>query len=139
MREERLLERITRWDEGDEERRNLTSADILVASVMRHLQRILNTRQGSVQIDDKFGVPDFTNLASSFTSALAGQIENELSAVIQRYEPRLKSPRLRMLQERPDVLSRTFELAGPIQVDQSDVPVRLATSIGSQGRISVSR
>ncbi len=139
MREERLLERITRWDEGGEERRNLTSADILVASVMRHLQRILNTRQGSVPIDDKFGVPDFTNLASSFTSSLAGQIENDLSAVIQRYEPRLKSPRLRMLQERPDVLSLTFELSGTIQVDQSEIPVQLSTSIGSQGRISVNR
>jgi type VI secretion system protein len=139
MREERLLERIARWDEGSEERRNLTSTEILIASVMRHLQRILNTRQGSVQIDPRFGVPDFTNLASAFTASVAVDIENEISAIIQRYEPRLRSPRLHMLQERPDVLSLTFELSGKIMADQSEVPVRLSTSIGSHGRISVSR
>lgn len=138
MREERLLERISRW-EDDGERRNLTSADMLVSSVMNHLQRILNTRQGSVQIDARFGVPDFTNLASAFTDSLAGQIENDIRAIIERYEPRLRNPQLRMLQERPDVLSLTFELSGTITVDQSEIPIRLATSIGSQGRISVSR
>ncbi len=138
MREERLLERISRWEEGDE-RRNLTSADILIASVMNHLQRILNTRQGSVQIDPRFGVPDFTNLASAFTESLAGQIENDIRIIVERYEPRLKSPRLHMLQERPDVLSLTFELSGSIRIDDSEVPVRLSTSIGSQGRISVRR
>jgi type VI secretion system protein len=139
VHEERLLERISRWEEGNDERRNLTSADILVASIMTHLQRILNTRQGSVQIDAAFGVPDFTNLASAFNESLSTQIENDIRSIIERYEPRLKSPRLRMLQERPDVLSLTFELSGKIQVDQNEIPVRLATSIGSQGRIMVTR
>jgi len=139
MREERLLERISRWDAGSDERRNLASVDILTASVMAHLQRILNTRQGSAQIDERFGIPDFTNIASAFTLSLAGEIGNELTEIIARYEPRLKSPLLEMLPDRTDALSLAFELSGVLQVDDNAVPVRLATRIGSQGRVSVSR
>jgi len=138
MREDRLLERISRWEDS-EERRNLPSADILLRSIVKHLQRILNTRQGSVPIDPNFGVPDFTNLASSFKSTLAGQIEADIRQVVERYEPRLRSPSLRMLEERPDALSLSFELVGSVLIDEQEVPVRMSTGIGSQGRIRIDR
>lgn len=138
MREDRLLERIARW-EGGEERRNLAIADLMIESIVRHLQRILNTRQGSVPIDPMFGVPDFTNLASAYTSTLNAQIERDIRGLVDRYEPRLKNVSLKMLEERPDALSLSFELSGSVMIDDRLVPVRMATSIGSQGRIRISR
>lgn len=138
MREDRLLERIARWEGGDE-RRNLASADLMVESIVRHLQRILNTRQGSVPIDPMFGVPDFTNLASAYTSSLNDQIERDIRSLVDRYEPRLKNVTLKMLEERPDALSLSFELTGSVVIDDRMVPVRMSTSIGSQGRIRISR
>ena len=138
MREDRLLERISRWEDADE-RRNLASADILLESIIKHLQRILNTRKGSVPIDPEFGVPDFTNLASNYTSNLNVDIERDIRTLLQRYEPRLKSPRLRVLEERPDVLSLSFELLGSVMIGNEEVPVRLSTRIGSQGRIRIDR
>ncbi len=138
MREDRLLERISRWEDADE-RRNLASADILLESIIKHLQRILNTRKGSVPIDPEFGVPDFTNLASNYTSNLNVDIERDIRTLLQRYEPRLKSPRLRVLEERPDVLSLSFELLGSVMIGNDEVPIRLSTRIGSQGRIRIDR
>ena len=138
MREDRLLERISRWEDADE-RRNLASADILLESIIKHLQRILNTRKGSVPIDPEFGVPDFTNLASNYTSNLNVDIERDIRTLLQRYEPRLKSPRLRVLEDRPDVLSLSFELLGSVMIGNDEVPVRLSTRIGSQGRIRIDR
>jgi len=138
MREDRLLERISRWEDGDE-RRNLAIADILLESIIKHLQRILNTRKGSVPIDPEFGVPDFTNLASNYTSNLNVDIERDIRTLLQRYEPRLKSPRLRVLEDRPDVLSLSFELLGSVMIGNEEVPVRLSTRIGSQGRIRIDR
>jgi type VI secretion system protein len=44
------------------ERLRATRVDALIESILAHLVRILNTRQGSVPIDPAFGVPDFTNL-----------------------------------------------------------------------------
>jgi type VI secretion system protein len=139
MREERLLERIARWGSGDEEGREVASGDLLLESVVRHLQRILNTRQGSVPIDPEFGVPDFTNLAGSYNAAFGGQIEQDIRKLIERYEPRLKSPRLKLREERADALSLSFELTGSVVMGGREVPVRLATNVGSQGRIRVDR
>jgi type VI secretion system protein len=66
VKERRLLERIAAW-EGGGERTNKIQVDILITSGTEHLRRLLNTRQGSVQLDPKFGVPDFTNLAGGLT------------------------------------------------------------------------
>lgn len=138
MQEERLLERIARWGSGDGDRET-ASGDLLLDSVVRHLQRILNTRQGSVPIDPEFGVPDFTNLAGSYDTAFGGQIEQDIRRLIERYEPRLRSPQLRMREERLDALSLSFELTGSVVMGERVVPVRLATSVGSQGRIRIDR
>ena len=46
--------------QADNSRTHVTQAEALTQSIVAHLQRILNTRQGSVPIDTEFGVPDFT-------------------------------------------------------------------------------
>lgn len=138
MREDRLLERISRWEDG-RERSHLTSAELLVSSVLRHLQRVLNTRQGSVGIDERYGVPDFTNLAGSFTSGSAKDIETEIRAVIERCEPRLKSAQINLVAEGRDVLSLKFELSGIIEADEREIPVHLSTVVNSDGKVSISR
>lgn len=91
MKEKRLLERIGALQVGSE-RSHLTQAEVLLDSLMAHLSRILNTRQGSVPIDPDFGVPDFTNLAGSFATGETAQIIEHMTRMVARYEPRLKSP-----------------------------------------------
>ncbi len=93
MREKRLLERITSL-QVETDRTHLTQAQVLTQSIVQHLQRILNTRRGSVPIDAEFGVPDFTNLAGSFATGETTQIIENMTRMIARYEPRLKSPRI---------------------------------------------
>src|SRR3546814_13704852 len=89
MRELRLLERVAGLGSGGQ-RSHITRAEILVDSILNHLRRILNTRQGSVPIDPSFGVPNFTNLAGSFATGPTGQMIEDMNRMIQRYEPRLQ-------------------------------------------------
>src|SRR5277367_2949413 len=83
MREERLLERISSWEIGSE-RTNLTSVDILIGSILRHLRGILNTQRGTVPIDKEYGLPDFSNLAPSFSSGSTKEIQDDLIAGVDR-------------------------------------------------------
>lgn len=138
MREERLLERISRWEVGFD-RTNLTSAELLVNSILAHLSRILNTRQGSVPIDPAYGVPDFTNLAGSFVSGSTRDIENQIRRVVERYEPRLRHPEIHLVEEGHDVLSLRFELAGEVSANDRDIPVHLATTVTSDGKVMLER
>jgi type VI secretion system protein len=136
VRERRLLERIASWGAG-ERRTNEMQVDVLVNSVMSHLNRLLNTRQGSVQIDPLFGVPDFTNLAGTTARGSAREIEEEIRRMVQRYEPRIKSPRVTLNREETDVLAIRFSLEGALEVDDREIPLRISTTVGANGRVSV--
>lgn len=138
MKERRLLERISNWSEGDALRTNQTQVEILVRSVSEHLKRLLNTRQGSVQIDPNFGVPDFTNLAGGTGKGSVKDMEEEIRRMVMRYEPRLKSPRVTLNSEATDVLSIRFSLHGVLQVDDRDIPLQISTTVGSNGKIDIS-
>ncbi|SDV47136.1 type VI secretion system baseplate subunit TssE [Chitinasiproducens palmae] len=136
MREHRLLERISNWEQGTV-RTNRTSAEVLVRSVMAHLSRLLNTRQGSVQLDAQFGVPDFTNLVGGLEGGSTSDMEEEIQRMVSRYEPRIRSPKVRLLRERSDVMSIRFSLEGTIAIDDRDMPLRLSTTVNSDGRVTV--
>lgn len=136
MRERRLLERIANWKAGDE-RTNQTQVDILVRSVMDHLTRLLNTRQGSVQIDPLFGVPDFTNLAGGMAAGSTREIEEEIRRMVLRYEPRIKSPKVTLNRELTDVLSIRFALEGSLEVDNREIPLQISTIVGASGKVNV--
>ena len=136
MRERRLLERIANWKAGDE-RTNQTQVDVLVRSVMDHLTRLLNTRQGSVQIDPLFGVPDFTNLAGGMAAGSTREIEEEIRRMVLRYEPRIKSPKVTLNRELTDVLSIRFALEGSLEVDNREIPLQISTIVGASGKVNV--
>ena len=136
MRELRLLERVADL-ETDSGRSSQTRAQVLAVSILEHLRRILNTRQGSAPIDVQFGVPDFTNLAGSLVAGETGQIIDDIGAMIARYEPRLKQPRLALVEHGQDVLSLSFILEGRIRVDDRDVALRVATRVSSDGRVTL--
>src|SRR3546814_451920 len=107
MDERRLLERISSLGTNDGSA-HTTRAETLVNSILGHLHRILNTRQGSVPVDAAFGVPDFTNLAGSFSTGTTEQIVQDMSRMIQRYEPRLRQPRISFATSQDEVLSLPF-------------------------------
>jgi type VI secretion system protein len=136
MRERRLMERISAWEQGASVT-NQTETEALVRSVMEHLSRILNTRQGSVQLDSQFGVPDFTNMAFGLEGGSMREMEEEIQRMVSRYEPRVRAPKVRMQRESSDVLSIRFTLEGTIEANDRDIPLRLSTTVNSDGRVTV--
>lgn len=138
MNECRLLEHISSL--GAEDGRGQHSrSEILVNSILEHLRRILNTRQGSVPVDPEFGVPDFTNLAGSFSTGTTDQIVQDMSRMIQRYEPRLRQPQVTFAANHDEVLTLAFSIAGTVNVDDHEIPVRLTTQVAANGRVSLRR
>ena len=123
--------------QADNSRTHVTQAEALTQSIVAHLQRILNTRQGSVPIDNEFGVPDFTNLAGSFAVGQTTQIIENMTRMIARYEPRLKSPRIQVVEGAQEVLSLSFSLEGLVAIDNRDIPSHLATRVSSDGHVSL--
>ncbi|MGC3029268.1 type VI secretion system baseplate subunit TssE [Burkholderia sp. DN3021] len=134
--EQRLLERITAREAGGGRERS-PPADVLTRSIIHHLRRILNTRQGHVPIDPAFGLPDFTNFAGGFAQGSASEIEAQIERVIACYEPRLKAPRIALTERAPGATTLEFSLDAQIVIDTRSVPTRFMTTVSGNGKIDI--
>lgn len=136
MHEERLLERIRNIEKNPDHRGAVDSAST-VQSVMNYLRRILNTRQGTALIADDFGVPDFTNLGSTFGQDTIPEIQKAISDVVLKYEPRMRKVAVTYVPQEGDALGVTFKLEGSIDTEAKNIPVVFETVIDPDGKIRV--
>jgi type VI secretion system protein len=134
MREERLLERIQTW-EKEPTRRGKEDPRRIVDSVLRHLQRILNTKQGNVPIAEDYGVPDFTDFLNSFPDSLR-EIEKTIRLAIQKYEPRLTAVKVSFIPQEEDLLSLRFQIIARLSTE-SKTQVFIETIVDSDGKIGI--
>jgi type VI secretion system protein len=132
MREERLLERIRTW-ERDPARRGVEDPQRISDSVLAHLQRILNTRQGNVPIAEDYGVPEFTEYLHLGAEAYR-ELEKVLRTTIQKYEPRLKGVRVTFVPQEEDRFNLQFQVVARL-ASAPQLQVRFETTIGSDGKI----
>ena len=138
MLQERLLERIRRT-EDDPDHRGVVDPNDVSNSIMRHLQKILNTSQGSVPIDDDYGVPDFTDLAANFSSESVRELSRTIKKVITKYEPRLSSINIEAEPHGQNVIELRFKIEGKMAVDENNnISVSFETIVDPDGRVTVS-
>jgi len=144
MREERLLERLRAW-EKEPARRGKENPRRIVDSVIRHLQRILNTKHGNVPIAEDYGTPDFTDFFLTLPKTEANpkrEIEKSIRLAIQKYEPRLQGVRVSLLDQEGeadlhmDPLTIRFQITGRLAME-SKTQVFLETIVDSEGKINI--
>jgi type VI secretion system protein len=139
MRVQRLLERIGNLGE-DPTRLGQDEKSVLFASILAYLNRILNTRQGSVQTDPDFGVPHYSSMAARFSTDATGTIAEMEAAVrttIANYEPRLANVHVRMLDKAEFDITMTMELGAEMKMEPEPVPVSFKVTVTPSGRIDV--
>ena len=136
IKKERLLERIRKMEENPERRLDVDSGTI-VNSVLEHLLRVLNTKKGSVEIDPEYGVPDLTNISSSFSSESIPELEAAIKSVIVKYEPRLKDVAVHFRTQQDDLLALRFSISAKLILDEKGKPIVFETIVDSDGQVKV--
>lgn len=61
---------------------------ILYMSILSHLTRLMNTRQGSLRHQPDYGLPDVAEIYRSMPNSIAGFLA-EIERTLGKYEPRL--------------------------------------------------
>jgi type VI secretion system protein len=135
MFKERLLERIKNLEEHSGEVLS-SNASREISSISLHLQKLLNTHQGSVLIAEDYGVPDLTNLPGEGITDAGRRIERVITNVIRKYEPRLSNIRIKMESREDDLLTLRFKLEATLAQDKS-IPVVFETVVRSDGKVNI--
>ena len=132
-----LLERIEDL-ESKKNRIGKNPVEIETQSILIHLNKLLNTNKGSVQIAHDLGMPSMTAFSSD---GIAGTMEKIAKAVIElvkNYEKRLSKVKVKIESDKSNVLSIYFTLEG-ILSRHDNVPVFFEAIVKPSGRISVTR
>ncbi|MEA1936200.1 MAG: type VI secretion system baseplate subunit TssE [Thermodesulfobacteriota bacterium] len=135
MRDERLLERIYHLEKNPDLREGHDPAR-QINSILNHLQRVLNTKQGSVPIADDYGIPDFTDLPGAFSTGSTHEVERIIKRVIEKYEPRLTKVRAGFIPQKEDLLALRFEIDARLATKE-DIPVTFETVVTAGGKINI--
>lgn len=134
MNEDRLMERIRSW-KADPARRGRADTRRQIDSVVAHLKKILNTRQGSVPIAGDYGIPDMTNYMQNYPDSVV-DIKEGIRHAIATYEPRLNHVEVSSIpQEEADICLR-FQITAQLATD-SGRNVKIETIVDSEGKFSV--
>ena len=133
--ERSLFERIRRGEQGGE--RSLRVApEEQAESVMRHLQKMLNVRQGGVPALPSYGMPDFNDMIFRFPDAIF-EIQRAIRRSIEEYEPRLKRVRVTHVVDEDDPLNLRFEIRAQLVTGTLQESIWFETIVDTAGHISV--
>lgn len=120
----------------------MTADSLGKKSIVDHLTRLLNTRQGSAPIDPNYGMSDLSNIAGSFAVGTTESICEEVAMQITQFEPRLTNPRITISNsaEERNVISLRFDISARL-VDAQRKPtgeiLSLLMRIDSSGRVKL--
>ncbi len=125
-----ILDRLIDPESGGHGAQQGYSVGQMIEAVRRDLEDLLNTRQTSTGIDEKYkeildsvvayGLPDLMSVDASATGAKE-EIGHMIEDIIGRHEPRLKDVRARLVQTQNsrDARSLKFEIQARLSVDPS--------------------
>ncbi len=133
--ERSLVGRITHSDKKSDYSTRLDEA-ALVDSVLEHLQKLLNVRQGSVEMLHDYGLPDFNDLSHKFPYAI-NEIQRMIRDCIRKYEPRLTQIRVTHVQDEDDPLSLRYDITARLEMDDRKTNIWFETILDAAGKVSI--
>ncbi len=107
----------------------------LVESVMRHLQKMLNTRQGQALTQPEYGMPDITDCAEAAPEAL-DRVRRAIKNSIESFEPRLRRVKITHLPLAGD-LNLHFGISGQIVTESAQIAVHFNTTVTPSGNAMI--
>jgi type VI secretion system protein len=104
--------------------------------VRTHLALLLNTRQGALPNLPDYGLPDVSSYYSGYPASL-GALRGLIQKLIEKYEPRLLNPRVRLIGSDNREFRASFLITGEIEEDGEATQVQYRTTISSTGHAAV--
>lgn len=135
MRERALLDRLRDPRPGDQRRAGEDLAAV-EESIKRHLQRMLNSRQGCSPSVMEYGTPDISEIVRGSPEVIR-KMEDSIRRSIELHEPRLADVAVRFTASDDDALVLCFEVKARLVRADEDIGVLFTTRMVPEGRVDV--
>ncbi|MCO6505123.1 MAG: type VI secretion system baseplate subunit TssE [Snodgrassella sp.] len=103
------MEKITLNFSGDIHFDSLDPKERYIFSVMNNIERILNTRRGSVKHIPDYGLPDLSVIYRHLPSSLS-LLQKYITFTVLKYEPRVQALQIQMVENKSTDFVIVYEL-----------------------------
>ncbi|MDF7675607.1 type VI secretion system baseplate subunit TssE [Neisseriaceae bacterium ESL0693] len=104
-----ILEKLTLVLADETPIETLDQHERYIYSVMNHIERILNTRRGSVKYIPDYGLPDLSVIYRHLPGSLL-VLQHHISFTLLKYEPRLVAVQVKMIEAQSTDFMIAYEL-----------------------------
>jgi type VI secretion system protein len=129
-----LFESLTGSFLHDGEIDNLPKQSRRIISVMDHLNRMFDTREGTLPHLVDYGLPDISEIYRKMPNGIK-ELQLAIKRCVERYEPRLKNIRVQYQETKPTEFRMVFIIHGDFRVGGGTV--RFTTTFSSNGNLSI--
>jgi type VI secretion system protein len=133
--EKSLLERLAK-PKGSAARTLSENTGELVRSVLRHLQKLLNSRREHAPAQMDYGIPDSTEVVHNFPESIA-EMQRAIRESIEKYEPRLSAVNVVHVEGQDDQFTLRFQITAQLSTPKDRPHVCFDTLVDSAGRVQV--
>jgi type VI secretion system protein len=110
----------------------------LTRSILRNLQKILNTRVGHAAAQMDLGTPAPCEMALLNRDGLMGVVRS-LKQCIEKYEPRLSGVDVTYVRGEDDILTLRFQVTAKVATSRNGATISFDTLVDANGRIKLQR
>lgn len=110
--------------------------DDLRLSIIRNLERILNSREGMALACASYGLPDLTQIVNGVPER-AREIEQSIALCIKEHEPRVSQIEVEHVPNAHGPMTACFRIRASVHAGKSAEEVWFETVVVSSGRVKL--
>ena len=134
----RLLKRLKGWEEAGQVSASDIDINEIMESMRDDLEKLFNTRRGTVLIDKDFGLPDFTHLMNGYSAPDVDEIQQDILLQVRNYESRLTKLIVVAQEKKAADNSLDFGLTAVFEHKNQEQSLSANISIKDNGSVGVS-
>ena len=134
---ERLLKRIKAWSVNESSSIVEIDSNDLAQSIRDDLEKLYNTKQGTVLIDKKFGLPDFNDIFNGYGEPDAERMQSMILRLTKKYELRLSSVEIKDEDAKQKKSNLSFRLNAILQHKNQSLPFTAGMVFNDDGSTTV--
>jgi len=136
---ERLLKRIRNWEVS--ESTAIVEADVndLTASIQDDLEKVLNTRLGTVLVDDEYGLADFSDLFNGYGAPDVESLRLSMQKLVKKFEPRLSAVNVVHNETVKTNNALVFSLTSQFEYKNQKLPFSINAFLHDDGSVALGR
>jgi type VI secretion system protein len=108
----------------------------LADSILRHLRKMLNTKQGHSLTQPEYGMPDVTEFIQNLPE-MVEVVQRGIRNSIEKFEPRLRNVAVTYVPSEDIVANLRFEITAELVTEREEASVWFETAVTPTGQIEV--